>query len=394
MSNETPSASPAPDDRARILIVDDEPLNIKVLVDLLRPHFDLLVAKNGEQALERVAMPPPPDLILLDVMMPGMSGYEVCERIKANPLTSDIPVIFCSAMGESEDETRGFGVGAVDYITKPIAPMVVTARIQTHLQLRRASQALESYNQHLEEKIAERTMEVQHVQDVTIRALASLAETRDNETGNHIRRTQHYVRLLAESVRSHPRFCDLLDDNIITLLFKSAPLHDVGKVGIPDAILLKPDSLTADEFAVMKTHAELGRKALIAALTDEADTNPLLNELSPGRRASYNAFLNFACDIAGSHHEKWDGSGYPNGLAGDAIPLGARLMAVADVYDALICSRVYKPAFTHAEAVNIIGKGRGTHFDPDITDAFLAKADEFHAIAMRFCDPTMAEMEP
>jgi putative two-component system response regulator len=371
----TPSPS-----QARILIVDDEPLNIKVLVDLLRPNYNLLVAKNGEQALERMSMTPPPDLVLLDVMMPGMDGYEVCRHLKQNPHTATVPVIFCSAMGESEDETRGFECGAVDYITKPISPMVVKARVRTHLQLRQAREELQVYNRELESKVEERTQDVQRVQDVTIRALASLAETRDNETGNHVRRTQHYVRLLAERLRDHPRFAADLNDTTIALLFKSAPLHDVGKVGIPDAILLKPGRLDGEEFAIMKTHAELGRKALLAATLDENGQRIIPDDNEAG------SFLRYACDIAGSHHEKWDGSGYPEGLKGEDIPLSARLMAVADVYDALICKRVYKPAFPHEEAVDIIVKGRGSHFDPDICDAFIEAGEAFQAIAQRFSD--------
>lgn len=373
MTTPTPS-------QARILIVDDEPLNIKVLVDLLRPDFALLVAKSGEQALERMGMTPPPDLVLLDVMMPGMDGYEVCRRIKADPATASVPVIFCSAMGESEDETRGFECGAVDYITKPISPMVVKARVRTHLQLRQAREELQIYNRELESKVEERTRDVHRVQDVTIRALASLAETRDNETGNHVRRTQHYVRALALKLQNHPRFAEELTDSAVELLFKSAPLHDVGKVGIPDAILLKPGRLDGDEFEIMKTHAELGRKALLAATLDEHGQRIIPDDNEAG------SFLRFACDIAGSHHEKWDGSGYPNGLKGDDIPLSARLMAVADVYDALICKRVYKPAFSHDEAVEIIVKGRGSHFDPDICDAFIEEGEAFQVIAKRFSD--------
>lgn len=363
--------------QSRILIVDDEPLNIKILVDLLRHDYGLLVAKNGEQALERMANDPPPDLVLLDVMMPGMDGYDVCRRIKADRRTAGIPVIFCSAMSESDDETRGFDVGAIDYVTKPVSPPVVLARIRTHLSLRHAQQELRGYADSLEATVEQRTRALQRTQDVTIRALASLAETRDNETGNHIRRTQYYIKALAEELRTLPRFAPQLSDTVITLLFKSAPLHDVGKVGIPDAILLKPGRLTEHEFEVMKTHAELGRKALLAALDDD-------EFLDEGDENSH--FLRFACDIAGSHHEKWDGSGYPEGLAGEAIPLAARLMAVADVYDALISRRVYKPPFTHQEAIDIILKGRGSHFDPDVIDAFLRITEEFKDIATRFAD--------
>ena len=219
--------------------------------------------------------------------------------------------------------------------------------------------------------MAKRTREVQVVQDVTIMAMASLAETRDNETGNHIRRTQNYVRALAKKLQPHPKFSALLTDDTVEMLYKSAPLHDIGKVGIPDAILLKPGKLTPEEFETMKTHTTLGRDAIIAAET-------LIDAPS--------TFLQLAREIAHYHQEKWDGSGYPEKLAGDAIPLSARLMAVADVYDALISRRVYKPPFSREKSVGIIREGRGTHFDPDMVDAFLAIEEEFHSIAERFAD--------
>ncbi|HEX5754934.1 MAG TPA: HD domain-containing phosphohydrolase, partial [Arenimonas sp.] len=238
---------------------------------------------------------------------------------------------------------------------------------------------LRDQNVYLEGEVKRRMRELAAVQDATIMAMASLAETRDNETGNHIRRTQHYVRALALEVRSHPRFADELRDPMhIELLYKSAPLHDIGKVGIPDHILLKPERLTPEEFEVMKTHTTLGRDAILAAerLIETPDS-----------------FLRLAREIAYSHQEKWDGSGYPQGIAGDAIPLSARLMAVADVYDALISRRVYKPAFPHSEAVRIIREGRGSHFDPDLTDAFLRIADIFRGIAERYADHPQAGVE-
>ncbi len=365
--------------KPRILVVDDEPLNIKVLVDLLGPGYALSVAKNGEQALERLRIGPLPDLVLLDVMMPGMDGHRVCEIMKATPDYADIPVIFVTAMGEVEDEAKGFALGAVDYLTKPVSPPVALARVRTHLRLREANRVLQDYNKVLEQEVHDRTREVMartrqvvQTQDVTIRALASLAETRDNETGNHIRRTQHYVKVLAEALADHERFAAHLDADTIELLFKSAPLHDIGKVGIPDAILLKPGKLTPDEFDIMKTHADLGRDALLAA--------------AAGSDLDQIGFLRLACDIAGGHHEKWDGSGYPRGLKGEDIPFSARLMAVADVYDALICKRVYKPAFTHDDAMRMIREGSGTHFDPAVVEALTRREDAFKGIAARFAD--------
>ncbi|TCO83687.1 putative two-component system response regulator [Plasticicumulans lactativorans] len=357
--------------RQTVLVVDDTPDNLTLMSGLLKGLYTTKVAINGERALAIARAEPRPDLILLDVMMPGLDGYEVCRRLKGSEITADIPVIFLTARSQPEDEELGLGLGAVDYITKPISPPIVLARVRNHLLLKRAADFLRNQNALLEQEVARRTEEIARVQDTTILAMGSLAETRDNETGNHIRRTQHYVRALALRLRTHPRFAAELDDATIELLFKSAPLHDIGKVGIPDRILLKAGPLTAEEFEVMKTHTTLGRDAIASA-------ERLLG--------SSNSFLRHAREIAHYHQEKWDGSGYPEGLAGDAIPVSARLMALADVYDALINRRCYKPAFSHEEAVRIIGEGRGRHFDPDMTDAFLAIAEEFRQIAARFAD--------
>ncbi len=316
-----------------------------------------------------------PDLVLLDIMMPDMDGYEVCRRLKADPATANIPIIFLTANVSSEDEEKGFELGAVDYITKPIKRNVVLARIKTHIQLKAAADFLEDKAQYLENEVARRSQEIEAIQDVTILAMASLAETRDNETGNHIRRTQFYVRALAEKLQNHPRFADELNERTIKLIFKSAPLHDIGKVGIPDHILLKPGRFTQEEFEIMKTHTTLGRDA-IATAEERLGVNI--------------ASLNYAKEIAYSHQEKWDGSGYPQGLAGDAIPVSARLMAVGDVYDALISRRPYKQPMPHEKAVQLIIDGRGTHFDPDIVDAFVELQDEFFAIGERYADSEAA----
>lgn len=363
-------------DRPTVLVVDDTPENLSLMAGLLRDHYRVLVANNGERALALAEGEQRPDAILLDVMMPGMDGFEVCRRLKRSERTRDVPVIFLTARSEVEDEQQGFDVGAVDYITKPISPPIVMARLRTHLTLKRVRDLLIDQNAFLEAEVQRRMRELAAVQDATIMAMASLAETRDNETGNHIRRTQHYVRALALAVRDHPRFKHALaDDREIEILYKSAPLHDIGKVGIPDRILLKPGPLTAEEFEIMKRHTTLGRDAILAA-------EALLN--------TPDSFLQRAREIAYSHQEKWDGSGYPEGLSGEAIPLSARLMAVADVYDALISRRVYKAPMSHQEAVKIIAEGRGSHFDPDLVDAFLHIADQFAAIARRFADPPHA----
>jgi putative two-component system response regulator len=369
----------SPEQRPTVLVVDDVPENIAAMIAMLQDQYRVRVATRGATAVQ-LASTAAPDLILLDVLMPGMDGYETCRLLKADPRTAHVPVIFLTSRTDELDEARGFEVGAVDYIMKPVSPPVARARIASQLALKQAHDFLRDRSAYLEAEVQRRTREITMIEDATIIALAALAETRDNETGNHIRRTQHYVRELARALRHDPRFRDQLDDETIDLLFKSAPLHDIGKVGIPDRILLKPGKLTAEEFEVMKTHTTLGRDAIADA------------EAQCGTR---NSFLRYAREIAEHHHEKWDGSGYPDGLQGDAIPVSARLMAVADVYDALISRRVYKAAFTHEDAVRIIVEGRGRHFDPGMVDAFCAIADQFHAIALRYADSvTAADAEP
>jgi putative two-component system response regulator len=358
-------------DKPTILVVDDTPDNLILMSSLLKNDYKVKIANGGEKALRIASSESPPDLILLDIMMPDMDGYEVCNRLKHEPKTINIPVIFLTAKNEMEDEKKGLELGAVDYITKPISPPIVMARVKNHLALKAMDEFLRDQNEFLELEVAKRTREVIAIQDVTILAMASLAETRDSDTGNHIRRTQYYVKALAEKLRNHPRFACFLTESNISMLFKSAPLHDIGKVGIPDRILLKPGKFEASEFEIMKTHTTLGRDAIVHA------------ENALGISVD---FLIFAKAIALSHQEKWNGSGYPEGLAGDDIPIAARLMAVADVYDALISRRVYKEGMSHEKAVQIMIEGRGSHFDPDMLDAFLEIQEEFHSIAKRFTD--------
>lgn len=354
---------------ATLLIIDDAPENLFVLGALLRPHYRVLAATSGEIGLRVAASDPLPDLILLDVMMPNMDGYTVLARLRDNLLTRDIPVIFLTAMTSAGDEERGLQLGAVDYITKPIKPVVVLARVRSQLQAKQARDWMKNQNAALEAEVARRMAENDLTQQVSIRALAHLAETRDPETGNHIRRTQGYVHQLAMDLRQHPRFSATLTPPYIDLLTRSAPLHDIGKVGIPDYILLKPGKLTAEEWVIMKTHAKLGSDAIEDAERDIKTPLP---------------FLTTAKEIAHWHHEKWNASGYPDGLGGDAIPLSARLMAVADVFDALISIRVYKNAMSFEQARDYIAAGRGQHFDPDVTDAFLANFSAFVRIAERY----------
>jgi putative two-component system response regulator len=354
-----------------ILVVDDTPDNLIMMSSLLKNEYKVKIANSGEKALRIASSDSPPDLILLDIMMPEMDGYEVCTSLKHEPKTMNIPVIFLTAKNEMEDEKKGLELGAVDYITKPISPPIVLARVKNHLALKAMDEFLRDQNAFLELEVVKRTQEVIAIQDVTILAMASLAETRDSDTGNHIRRTQFYVKALAEKLRNHPRFSWFLTDNNISMLFKSAPLHDIGKVGIPDRILLKPGRFEPGEFEIMKTHTTLGRDAIVHA------------ENALGINVD---FLIFAKSIALSHQEKWNGSGYPEGLAGEDIPIAARLMAVADVYDALISRRVYKDGMPHEKAVQIMTDGRGSHFDPDVLDAFLDIQEEFRSIAQRFSD--------
>ena len=354
-----------------VLVVDDTPDNLSLMSGLLKDHYKVKVANNGEKAIKIAQAAEQPDLILLDIMMPGLSGYEVCEILKKDPATRDIPIIFLTAMTATDDEKKGLELGAVDFITKPVNPPIVMARVATQLQVKAAADFLKDQNVYLEQEVSKRTRELAAIQDVTILAMASLAETRDNDTGNHIRRTQYYLELLANYLKNHDRFRGFLSDYTIQMLFKSAPLHDIGKVGIPDRILLKPGRFEPHEFEIMKTHCKLGRDAIQHA------------EDQLGLEVE---FLKYAKEIAYSHQEKWDGSGYPEGLAGDAIPISARLMAVADVYDALISRRVYKEGMPHEKAVGIIAEGRGTHFDPDIVDAFLALTAQFQAVAQRYAD--------
>lgn len=357
--------------RSSVLVVDDSPDNLKLIGGLLKDLYRVKIATDGEKALAIARGPSTPDLILLDVMMPGMSGYDVCRLLKSDPLTQNIPIIFLTALSSDQDESEGLEIGGADYVTKPVNPRVLLARVKTQIENKASSDFIRNQNDFLDAEVQRRTLELTAIQDVTILSMASLAETRDSDTGNHILRTQYYVRALAEALRQHPRFRDYLTHDGIDMLFKSAPLHDIGKVGIPDHILLKPGRLTIEEFEIMKTHTTLGRDALQGA------------ENSLGTQVG---FLEIAKEIAYCHQEKWDGSGYPQGLSGDDIPISARLMAVADVYDALISRRVYKEGMTHEEAIAIITDSAGTHFDPDIVEAFLSIDDEFRRIALRYTD--------
>jgi putative two-component system response regulator len=351
-----------------VLIVDDEPTDLSVLSKLLRSEYQVRAVNSGESALRAAVAEPQPDLILLDLMMPEMDGYAVLGQLLAEETTSHIPVVFLSALSGSNDEEHGLKLGAADYISKPINPTVVLARVHIQLEAKKSRDWMKNRNTALEAEVARRMVENNLTQTVTIRALAHLAETRDPETGYHIHRTQDYVGALARELKNHPRFTDFLSESNIELLIKSAPLHDIGKVGIPDHVLLNQGKLTPEEWLIMKTHAKLGSDAIENA--EEDAEQPL-------------AFLTLAKEIAHWHHERWDGTGYPDGLVGDEIPVSARLMALADVFDALISPRVYKEPMSPETARTIIVEEGGYHFDPDIVEAFVACYDQFKMIARK-----------
>ena len=336
-----------------IMIVDDQRENLNLLGLALRGKgYDVRPVPSGKIAL-RAAAKAPPDLILLDIHMPDMDGYEVCRRLKEDERLRKIPVLFISAMNEMEDKMRAFGAGGVDYVTKPFQFEEVCARVMTHLELRRLHAELERHNLHLEELVAAQVKEISDSQVAMIFALAKLSESRDDDTGRHIDRVRAVCKVLAMNLRASGEHA-VIDETYVENIFWASPLHDVGKVGIPDAILLKPGKLTADEFDTMMTHTIIGAETL------DAVTKQYRN----------NSFLNMGAKIARSHHERWDGSGYPDGLHGEAIPLSARIVTVADVYDALRSKRPYKAAFSHEKSRDIILEGSGSQFAPSMVHAF------------------------
>ncbi|WP_096086629.1 response regulator [Agaribacterium haliotis] len=337
-------------DRASVLVVDDTPENIDVLAGVLKQEYQIKVAKNGEMALKIASLASQPDLILLDIMMPGIDGYEVCRRLKQDHTTRHIPIIFVTAKITQEDELKGLELGAVDYITKPISPPVVKARVKTHL-------ALYDQNRELDKKVKEQTREIAETQMKIVQRLGLAAEYKDNETGMHVVRMSHYSRILAEACGMSERDCDLL--------LAAAPMHDIGKIGIPDAILQKPAKLDADEWKVMQSHAEIGAEIL-------------------GRDNS--ELLQMARIVALTHHEKWDGSGYPKGLEGEEIPRIGRIVAIADVFDALTSERPYKKAWTVEDAVAVLEKDAGSHFDPQLVPLFVKNLDKIVEIKESFKD--------
>lgn len=336
--------------QATVLVVDDTPSNISVLSEILRGDYRVVAATSGEQALRIARGETPPDLILLDVMMPQMSGHEVCQRLKAESSTRKIPVIFVTAMNQVEDEAKGFALGAVDYITKPVSPPIVKARVRTHL-------ALYDQNRELERMVGERTAELRHTRLEIIKRLGRAGEFRDNETGMHVIRVAHYCRLLGEAVR--------MNEEDLELLFNAAPMHDIGKIGIRDNVLLKPGKLDDAEIKIMRQHVPFGGE--------------IIGEHSDG-------LLSMARVIVLTHHEKWDGTGYHRGLKGEEIPLVGRITAIADVFDALTSARPYKKAWPVEDAVKLIQREAGTSFEPELVKKFVALLPQILAVRDRYPD--------
>ncbi|HLN24063.1 MAG TPA: HD domain-containing phosphohydrolase [Patescibacteria group bacterium] len=372
-----PETTASPALKGRILLVDDNKFNLDVLQRrLLREGHHVGMCMNGADALALLAVESF-DLILLDVMMSGMNGFEVLQALKADDGLRNIPVIMVSALDEITSIVRCIEAGAEDYLNKPINTILLRARINSCLERKCLRDLERTYRDTLEARVAERTRELAITQDITILTLATLTEVRDTETGNHIRRTQEYLRVLATRLNTQPGQREHLDEDGIALLCKTSVLHDIGKVGVPDSILLKPGRLTEDEFEIMKGHTVLGRDAIRTAEAKLRESGVSEQSVS---------YLRVAREVCGGHHEKWDGSGYPDRLSGTDIPLSARLMAIADVYDALISARPYKPAFPHEKAVEIIRQNAGGHFDPDLVTLFLANESAFRDIALHYGD--------
>ena len=357
---------------ADIMVVDDTPANLRLLAGHLTARgYNVRAVPSGRLALAS-AQADPPDLVLLDINMPDMNGYEVCERLKADPRLSEIPVIFISALGEALDKVKAFSVGGVDYVTKPFQFEEVQARVETHLKIRRLKADLEEHNANLEELVMEQVDELTDAQMATILAMSALAESRDDDTGKHLERVQAYCRRLARRLGRLPEYALTIDAAFVNDICHASPLHDIGKVGIPDAVLLKPGKLTDEEFKVIQTHTTIG-----------ADTLRKVRRKYPS-----NSFINMGIDIAQSHHEKWNGSGCPQGLAGEDIPLCARIMALADVYDAIRSKRCYKEAIPHARCCEIISSEAGAHFDPNVASAFLEIEGDFDEVSRELSTPS------
>jgi putative two-component system response regulator len=347
-----------------IMLVDDNLTNLTIGKDMLKEYYDVFPIPSAEKLFDILGKVKP-DLILLDVEMPGMDGYEAIKKLKGDPETRDIPVIFLTAKNDTGSELEGLSLGAIDYVFKPFSPPLLIKRIENHLLLQSQRAELKDFNDNLQAMVRKRTEQVLDLQNAVLASVAELVEFRDDLTGGHIARTQRYLKLLMEKLLEERVYGEETSTWNQEFLIPSAQLHDVGKIGISDTILNKPGKLTPEEFEIMKRHAEIGERAIegIMRTTKEHD------------------FLNHARIFAGAHHEKWDGSGYPRGLKGEAIPLQGRIMAIADVYDALIALRPYKPPMSAEQANSIILEGRGAHFDPVLIDLFESLKNEFAEVA-------------
>lgn len=359
-----------------VLLVDDFPAELDALSRLLGQHYGVRAVRSGRRALRALHKSPRPDLILLEPDLPDMDGCELLRCLGEDPIAAEIPVICYSPPGNAWEEDALLGLGAVDCIVKPGNAPAILNRVRTHLELADAKRALWRTEERIARESARRAEELVTTQDVCIRALARLAEADEPRGANHLRRMQAYLETLARQLSRHPGYADRLTPANIAMLVHVAPLHDIGKMAIPRTILLKPGRLSPQEWAIAKTHSQLGRDAIAAAGHDVAGSLP---------------FLRLAQDVAYCHHERWDGAGYPRGLYEERIPLSARLMAVADVLDALVSRRTYKEAYPFEAAVEIMRESRGSQFDPAIFDAFSARLDDFAAITRRLPDQSSTQ---
>jgi putative two-component system response regulator len=343
-----------------VLIVDDVETNRIILEDILMDQYAISHASNGIEAVScMLSGVVTPSIVLLDIMMPEMDGYEVLEILQSNPLTAKIPVIFITAADAETNETRGLSLGAVDYISKPFNPEVVKVRVSNHLKLRH-------YSENLENMVRLKVDELVKTKEKMLETMASIIEYRNLETGHHVKRTTELSKILVDHLYDHPHFNRIITDEDQDVIAKAVPLHDIGKISIPDSVLLKPGPLSPEEFEIIKTHAAIGSE--IIRFMQNTDDDP---------------YLTYCYDICRYHHERWDGRGYPDGLKEEEIPLSARILAVVDVYDALVSARVYKPPLSHEEAIEIIGKGKGTQFDPEIIKALMEIHPAYAALNLR-----------
>jgi putative two-component system response regulator len=351
-------------ERKKILLVDDNMTNLTAGKEMLKDQYKVYPVPSAEimfDLLENII----PDLILLDIEMPEMNGYEAIQRLKSEPQWAEIPVIFLTSKTDEGSELEGLSLGAIDYVAKPFSAPLLLKRIENHLITEAQKKQLKKFNTGLEEMVQQKTAQVLNLQTAVLSTVADLVEFRDDVTGGHVSRTQKYLKLLLDKLIDEKIYPVEISGCDMNYLLPSAQLHDVGKIGISDLILNKPGKLTQDEFNIMKTHVTIGVDAI-----KKIEKN-----------AEEHAFLRHARRIAGTHHERWDGTGYPSGLRGKDIPLEGRLMAIADVYDALVSTRPYKRPLTTEEARQIIEGGSGTHFDPVLVDVFSEVADEFAAVA-------------